>query len=61
MITFILLLLLGLCDCVVVCEVVLVPYVDTVVAATVIRVRLVVLHVIMVRDCKGARVTAMLV
>ena len=42
-----------------VCEVVLVSYVDAVVAVTVIHVLLFVLHVCMLRE--GAKVTAMLV
>ena len=41
-----------------VCEVVLVPYVDAVVAVTVMRVLLFVLHVWMLRECEGARVKA---
>ena len=44
-----------------VCEVVLVPYVDTVVALTVMRVLLFVLHVCMMRECARAMVTVMLV
>ena len=44
-----------------VCELVLVPYVDAVVAVTVMRVLLFVLHVCMLRECEGAMVTAMLV
>ena len=44
-----------------VCEVVLVPYVDAVVAVTEMRVLLLVLHVCMLRECKGAMVMAMLV
>ena len=44
-----------------VCEVVLVPYLDAVVAVTVMRVLLFVLYVCMLRECEGARVTAMLV
>ena len=44
-----------------VCEVVLVPYVVAVVAVTVMRVLLFVLHVCMLRECEGAKVTAMLV
>ena len=61
------LLLLGLCSCGVyvvmwsVYEVVVVPYVDAVVAVTVMRVLLFVLHVCMLRECDGARVTKMLV
>ena len=65
-------LLLGLCPCVVlclwscgrlwsVCEVVVVPYVDAVVAVNVMRVLLFVLHVFLLRECDGARLTAMLV
>ena len=42
-----------------VCEVVVVPYVDAVVAVTVKRVRLFVLHVCLLRECDGARFTAM--
>ena len=67
MMRFLSLLLLGLCPCVMsvvmwyVCEVVLVPYVDAVVAVTVIRVLLFVLHMCMLRECEGARVTSMLV
>ena len=64
-------LLLGMCACVVfvvmwscghpwsVCEVVFVPYVDMVVAVTVMHVLLFVFHVCMLRECEGARVTAM--
>ena len=40
--------------------VVWVPYVDAVVAVTVMRVLLFVLHVCMLKECEGARVTAML-
>ena len=64
---FLSLLLLGLCPCVVsvvmwsVCEVVVVPYVDAVVAVTVMCVLLFVLHVCMMRVCDGARLTTMLV
>ena len=51
------LLLLGLCPCSgclwSVCEVVVVPYVDAVVAVTVIRVRLFVLHEYILRKCEG--------
>ena len=67
MMRFLSLLLLGLCPCVVsvvmwsVCEVVVVPYVDAEVAVTVIRVLLFVLHVCMLKECDGARLTAMLV
>ena len=39
----------------------MVPYVDAVLAVTVMRVLLFVLHVCMLRGCDGARVTAMLV
>ena len=42
-------------------EVVVVPYVDAVVAVTVMRVLLFVLHVCMLRECEGAMVTTMLV
>ena len=42
-------------------EVVLVPYVDAVVAVTVMCVLLFVLHVCTLRECEGARLTAMLV
>ena len=34
----------------------MVPYVDVVVAVTVMRVRLFVLHICMLGECKGARV-----
>ena len=44
-----------------VCEVVVVPYVDAVVAVTVMRVLFFVLHVCLLRECVGARLTAMLV
>ena len=44
-----------------VCEVIVVHYVDAVVAVTVMRVLLFVLHVCMLRECDGARLTAMLV
>ena len=37
------------------------PYVDAVVAVTVIRVMLFVLYVCLLRECDGARLTAMLV
>ena len=59
----------GMCPCVVskssgrlwsVCEVVVVPYVYAVVAVTVMRVLLFVLHVCLLRECDGARLTAML-
>ena len=43
-----------------VCEVVLVPYVDAVVPVAVVHVLLSVLHVCMLREREGARVTAML-
>ena len=39
----------------------MVPYLDAVVAVTVMRVLLFVLHVCMLRECDGARLTAMLV
>ena len=39
----------------------MVPYVDAVIAATLLRVLLFVLHVCMLRECEGTRVTAMLV
>ena len=39
----------------------MVPYVDAVVAVSVICVLLFVLHVCMLRECEGARVTAILV
>ena len=42
------------------CEVVVVPYVNAVVAVTVMRVLLFVLHVCLLRECNGARLTAML-
>ena len=48
------------CGHVVVCEFVVVPYVDAVVAVTVMHVLLFVLHVWMLREFEGARVTAML-
>ena len=44
-----------------VCEVVVVPYVDAVVAVTVMRVLLFVLHVCLLRECYGVRLTAMIV
>ena len=44
-----------------VCEVVVVPYVDAVVAVTVMRVMLFVLHVCLLRKCDGVRLMAMLV
>ena len=43
------------------CDVVVVPYVDAVVAVTVMRVLLFVLHVCLLRECDGERLTAMLV
>ena len=68
MMRFISVLLLGLCPCVVscgrlwsVCEVVVVHYVDAMVSVTVMRVLLFVLHVYLLRECDGARLTAMLV
>ena len=39
----------------------MVPYVDAVVVVTVMRVLLFVLHVCMLRECEGVRMTAMLV
>ena len=39
----------------------MVPYVDAVVAETVMRVLLFVFHVCMLRECGGARLTTMLV
>ena len=42
-------------------EVVVVPYVDVVVAVTVMCVLLFVLHVCMLRECDGARLTVVLV
>ena len=54
------LLLLGMCLWSV-CEVVVVPYVDAVVAVTVMGVLLFVLHVCLLRECDGARLTVMLV
>ena len=39
----------------------MVPYVDAVVAVTVMHVLLFVLHACMLRECEGARVIAMLV
>ena len=39
----------------------MVPYVNAVVAVTVMIVLLFVLHVCMLRECEGARVTAMVV
>ena len=39
----------------------MVPYVDVVVAVTVMRVLLFVLHVCMLRESEGVKVTAMLV
>ena len=39
----------------------MVPYVDAVVAVTVMRVLLFVLHVCLLRECDGVRFTAMLV
>ena len=44
-----------------VCRVVVVPYVDAVVAVTVMRVLLFVWHVCLLRECDGAMLTAMLV
>ena len=42
-------------------EVVEIPYVDVVVAVTVMRVLLFMLHACLLRECDGARLTAMLV
>ena len=42
-----------------VCEVVVVPYVDAVIAVTVMRVLLFVLYVCLLRECDRARLTAM--
>ena len=39
----------------------MVPYVDAVVAVTVMHVLMIVLHVCLLRMCDGARLTAMLV
>ena len=39
----------------------MVPYVDAVVAVTVIQVLLFVLHMCLLRECNGARLTVMLV
>ena len=39
----------------------MIPYVDAVVAVTVMRVLLFVLYVCILRECEGARLTAMLV
>ena len=39
----------------------MVPYVDEVVAVTVMRVLLFVLHVCLLRECDGVRLTVMLV
>ena len=39
----------------------MVPYVDAVVDVTMMHVLLLVLHVCMLRECEGARVTSMLV
>ena len=44
-----------------VCEFVVVPYVDVVVAVTVMRLLLLVLHVYLLRECDGVRLTALLV
>ena len=44
-----------------VCDVVVVPYLDAEVAVTVMRVQLFVLHVCLMRECDGARLTAILV
>ena len=66
---FLSILLLGVWPCGVtvvgclwsVCGVVVVPYVDAVVAVTVMCVLLFVLHVCMLRECEGAWLTEMLV
>ena len=42
-------------------DVVVIPYVDAVVAVTVMHVLLFVLHVCLLRECDGARLTVMLV
>ena len=39
----------------------MVPYVDAVIAVAVMRVLLFVLHVCLLRECDGVRLTAMLV
>ena len=44
-----------------VCEFVVVPYVDEMVAVTVMRVLLFVVHVCLLRECNGVRLTAKLV
>ena len=44
-----------------VCDVVVVPYVDAAVGVTVMRVLLFVLHVCLLRECDGVRLTTMLV
>ena len=63
-------ILLGRCPCVVAVVMwellvclggCIVPYVDEVGAVTVMRVLLFVLHVCMLRECEGARVTEILV
>ena len=70
MMGFLSLLLLGMCPCIVfvvmwsslsVGEGVMVPYVCAVVAVTVMRVLLFVLHVCILRECDGAKVTTLLV
>ena len=66
MMRFLSFLLLGLCPCIsgglwFVCEVVMVPYVDAVVAVTVMRILLFVLHVCLLRESDGVRLTEMLV
>ena len=64
---FLSLLLLGLCPCVVsvvvfcLSEFVVIPYVDEVVAVTVMSVLLFVLHVCLLRGSDGVRLTTMLV
>ena len=64
MMRFLSLLRLGLWSCGrvwPVCEFVVIPYVDEVVAVTVMRVLLFVLHVCLLRECDCTRLTAMLV
>ena len=56
---FLSLLLVGLCPCIM--YIVMVSYVDSVVAVTVMHVLLFLLRVCMLQECEGARVTAMLV
>ena len=69
MMIFVSILLLGLCPCIVsvvlclwsVCEVVVEPHMDAMVAVTVMRVLLFVFHVCLLRECDGARLAEMLV